>query len=232
MADDYVEMDFGTGVVKITPAHDPNDFEVGLRHNLPVINVIDRGRQHERTRPANMRAWTAMSARKAIVEGSGRRRLSGAESRTITHNVGTCYRCHTTVEPHGLQAVVCEDEAAGRAGHRGGAKTGRPSLSPSGLIRSISTGWRISATGAFPASSGGAIGSPPGTARTAARSSWRGKTPPMLPQVRLRSTAIRMRTRWIPGSPPALWPFSTLGWPDKTPELEYFYPTRYAGHGL
>ena len=66
-ADDYVDMEFGTGVVKITPAHDPNDFEVGTRHGLPDCQGADGRRAHERGRAANMRAWTAMRRRKAIV---------------------------------------------------------------------------------------------------------------------------------------------------------------------
>ena len=60
VADEYVEMDFGTGVVKITPAHDPNDFEVGLRHNLPVINVMNEDGHHQRELAASTPAWTAM----------------------------------------------------------------------------------------------------------------------------------------------------------------------------
>ena len=82
IADEYVEMDFGTGCVKITPAHDPNDFEVGLRHNLEIIDTgMDR-----------------MEARKAIVEDLEK---EGAivKIEDYSHNVGVCYRCHSTIEP-------------------------------------------------------------------------------------------------------------------------------------
>ena len=97
VADEYVEMDFGTGVVKITPAHDPNDFEVGRRHDLPIINVMtpDAKIIEDYPKYAGMDRY---EARKAIVkdleEGGFLIRVEDH-----THNVGTCYRCGTTVEP-------------------------------------------------------------------------------------------------------------------------------------
>ena len=97
VADEYVDMDFGTGVVKITPAHDPNDFEVGLRHNLPVINVMtdDAKIVDEYEKYAGMDRY---EARKAIVEDLEK---EGAlvKVEDHDHNVGVCYRCGTTVEP-------------------------------------------------------------------------------------------------------------------------------------
>ena len=97
VADDYVEMDFGTGVVKITPAHDPNDFEVGLRHNLEVINVMtdDAKITDDYPKYAGMDRY---EARKAIVDDL---EAEGAlvKIEDYSHNVGTCYRCGTTVEP-------------------------------------------------------------------------------------------------------------------------------------
>ncbi len=97
VADDYVEIDFGTGVVKITPAHDPNDFEVGLRHNLPVINVLtdDAKIVDDYPKYAGMDRY---EARKAIVKDLEE---EGAlvKVEDYNHNVGTCYRCSTTVEP-------------------------------------------------------------------------------------------------------------------------------------
>ncbi|MBQ5885481.1 MAG: valine--tRNA ligase, partial [Clostridia bacterium] len=97
IADDYVEMDFGTGVVKITPAHDPNDFEVGLRHNLPVINVMtdDAKITDEYPKYAGMDRYEARKAIVADLEAEGA--LIKVED--YSHNVGACYRCHTTVEP-------------------------------------------------------------------------------------------------------------------------------------
>ena len=97
VADDYVEMDFGTGVVKITPAHDPNDFEVGLRHNLPVINVMtdDAKITDDYPKYAGMDRYEARKAIVADLEAEG----ALVEIEDYNHNVGTCYRCGTTVEP-------------------------------------------------------------------------------------------------------------------------------------
>ena len=97
IADEYVEMDFGTGVVKITPAHDPNDFEVGLRHNLPVINVMNA----DATINENGGRYCGMTreaCRKAIVadlEAGGYLKYT----EPYKHNVGSCYRCGTIIEP-------------------------------------------------------------------------------------------------------------------------------------
>ncbi|MBQ6714420.1 MAG: valine--tRNA ligase [Clostridia bacterium] len=97
VADSYVEMDFGTGVVKITPAHDPNDFEVGLRHNLPVINVMtdDAKITDDYPKYAGMDRYEARKAIVADLEAEG----ALVKIEDYTHNVGTCYRCGTTVEP-------------------------------------------------------------------------------------------------------------------------------------
>ncbi len=97
VADDYAEMDFGTGCVKMTPAHDPNDFEVGLRHNLEVIRVLDdNGKVNENG--GKYQGLDRYEARKAVVtdlEAQGY--LVKVED--YSHSVGTCYRCHNDVEP-------------------------------------------------------------------------------------------------------------------------------------
>ncbi len=97
VADDYAEMDFGTGCVKMTPAHDPNDFEVGLRHNLEVIRVLDdNGRVNEfGGKYEGMDRYEARAALVADLEKEGY--LVKVED--YSHNVGTCYRCHQDVEP-------------------------------------------------------------------------------------------------------------------------------------
>lgn len=97
IADEYVDMSFGSGVVKITPAHDPNDFEVGLRHNLPVIRVMnDDGTMNEQA--GEFCGMDRYACRKAIVENL--QQMGVLEKiQPHKHNVGTCYRCHTTVEP-------------------------------------------------------------------------------------------------------------------------------------
>ena len=91
VADEYVEMDFGTGVVKITPAHDPNDFEVGLRHNLPVINVLTDDAKITKDYP-KYAGMDRYEARKAIVEDLEKEGALVKIEEHI-HNVGTCYRC-------------------------------------------------------------------------------------------------------------------------------------------
>ena len=97
IADEYVEIEFGTGVVKITPAHDPNDFEVGLRHNLPVINVMTDDAKITADYPkyAGMDRYEARKAIVADLEAEG----ALVKIEDYNHNVGTCYRCSTTVEP-------------------------------------------------------------------------------------------------------------------------------------
>ena len=93
VADDYVDMEFGTGAVKMTPAHDPNDFEVGQRHNLEVIRVTERRRHHEPTTRASIEGMTAMECREAVVKELQELGLL-VKIEDYTHNVGTCYRCH------------------------------------------------------------------------------------------------------------------------------------------
>lgn len=98
IADNAVDMEFGTGVVKVTPAHDPNDFEMGRRHNLEVREVIDQyGRLNEKTGP--YQGMKIMEARKVIAEDLKKRGLLVRVDEDYVHNVATCYKCGTTVEP-------------------------------------------------------------------------------------------------------------------------------------
>ncbi len=95
--DDYVELEFGTGAVKITPAHDPNDFEVGIRHNLEIIRVInDDGTMNEHAGKYN--GMKALDCRKLVVEELDKAGLL-VKTEPLHHNVGHCYRCRHTVEP-------------------------------------------------------------------------------------------------------------------------------------
>ncbi|MCH7879789.1 MAG: class I tRNA ligase family protein, partial [candidate division Zixibacteria bacterium] len=98
IADDYVDMEFGTGVVKITPAHDPNDFEVGVRHELPQINVMTQeGRINEHG--GRFKGMDRYEARKEIIKSLEKlKQLEKTEDHK--NNVGTCYRCHTVIEPY------------------------------------------------------------------------------------------------------------------------------------
>ena len=144
VCDEHADMTKGTGVVKITPAHDPNDFEVGLRHDLPIVRVFTydghmTGAADKAVADALFAAgkntvnepevldcgkyagMTTMEARKAILadlEAGGYLK----EVEPLKHEVGACYRCHTTIEPMILQAVVRQDGAPGQARHRVGGK--------------------------------------------------------------------------------------------------------------
>ena len=114
VADEYVEMDFGTGCVKMTPAHDPNDFEVGLRHNLDTIRVLDdNGNKGQRQRQ-QVRGMDRYEARKAVVADLEALGLM-EKIEDYSHNVGTCYRCHNDVGAHHLRPVVREDEPLAEA---------------------------------------------------------------------------------------------------------------------
>lgn len=221
IADDYVEMDFGTGVVKITPAHDPNDFEVGLRHNLPVINVMtdDAKIVDEYPKYAGLDRY---EARKAIVEDL---KAEGAlvKVEDYSHNVGTCYRCGTTVEPAvSKQWFVKMKPLAGPA--IDAVKNGDTKFVPQRfekvyfhwlenirdwcISRQLWWGHRIPAwycddCGKITVSREDA------TCCTHCGSKNIHQDPDTL-------------DTWFSS---ALWPFSTLGWPDNTDDLKHYYPT-------
>ena len=220
VADDYVEADFGTGVVKITPAHDPNDFEVGRRHNLPVLNVLtpDAKITDDYPKYAGMDRYTA---RKAIVkdleEGGYLVRVED-----YTHNVGTCYRCHDVVEPRvSLQWFVKMKPLAEPAIEA--VRDGRTKFVPERfeknyfhwmenirdwcISRQLWWGHRI------PAFYCDDCGELVVTKEASAKCPKCGKE--------MRQDPDTLDT-WFSS---ALWPFSTLGWPNETEDLKYFYPT-------
>ena len=221
VADEYVEMDFGTGVVKITPAHDPNDFEVGQRHNLPVINVMNEdGSINENG--GKYAGLSGLEARKQIVkdleEGGYLIKVE-----PLKHNVGTCQRCHTVVEPRvSTQWFVKMEPLAGPAIDV--VKDGAIRLIPDRMektyynwmenikdwciSRQLWWGHRIPAW--YCEDCGETIVSETDV-----------DTCPKCGGKHLHQDSDTLDT-WFSS---ALWPFSTLGWPDNTPELEYFYPT-------
>ena len=220
IADDYVDMEFGTGVVKITPAHDPNDFEVGLRHNLPVINVLTEDAKivDEYEAYAGMDRYEARKAIVADLEKEG----ALVEIEDYSHNVGTCYRCHTTVEPRvSMQWFVKMEELAKPA--IDAVKNGETKFVPEHfektyfhwlenikdwcISRQLWWGHRI------PAFYCDACGETVVTK----------ENEPVCPKCGkpMRQDPDTLDT-WFSS---ALWPFSTLGWPEKTEELDYFYPT-------
>ena len=220
IADSYVEQDFGTGVVKITPAHDPNDFEVGLRHNLPVINVMDDGGVINEN-GGKYAGMPALEARKQIVKDLDEAGFL-IKIEPIKHNVGTCYRCGTVVEPRvSTQWFVKMEPLAKPA--IDAVKDGDIRFIPERMdkvyynwMENIKD-WCIS------------------------RQLWWGHQIPAwycecgetivsetVPTVCPKCGGTHL-TRdpdtldtWFSS---ALWPFSTLGWPDNTDELKYFYPT-------
>ena len=220
VADDYVDMEFGTGVVKITPAHDPNDFEVGLRHNLPVINVLTEDAKIVEDYP-KYAGMDRYEARKAIVEDL---QACGAlvEIEDYSHNVGTCYRCHTTVEPRvSKQWFVKMEELAKPAIEA--VKTGETKFVPEHfdktyfhwlenirdwcISRQLWWGHRI------PAFYCECCGEMVVTKDDKAVCPKCGKEMVQDPDT---------LDTWFSS---ALWPFSTLGWPNNTEDLDYFYPT-------
>ena len=135
VADEYVEMDFGTGCVKMTPAHDPNDFEVGLRHNLDTIRVLDDNGKVN----ANGGKYEGMDryeARKAVVADLEALGLIG-EDRGLLPQRGHLLPLPQRRGAHHLRPVVREDEAPGRGGHQSGGGRGDQASSPTDLPRPI-----------------------------------------------------------------------------------------------
>ena len=174
VGDDYCEIGFGTGAVKMTPAHDPNDFEVGLRHNLEVIRVID----DDGTINENGGKYNGMDryeCRKAIVKDLEEQGYL-VKTEPYSHNVGTCYRCHNDVEPLISAQWFVKMEPLAKEAIRV-VKDGDDQVRARALHQDLySTGWRMSMTGASPVSCGGATRSPPGTATTADTSPSAGRT--------------------------------------------------------
>ena len=221
VADSYVEMDFGTGVVKITPAHDPNDFEVGLRHNLPVINVMtDDAKINELG--GKYKGMDRYEARKAIVadlEAGGF--LEKIEP--LKHNVGSCYRCNSVVEPRVSKQWFVKMAPLAEPALKV-VKDGDIKFIPSRLekiyfnwmenikdwciSRQLWWGHRIPAW--YCKDCGEII-----VSRT---------NPDKCSKCGSENIVQDEDTldTWFSS---ALWPFSTLGWPEENIDFKYFYPT-------
>ena len=221
VTDTYVDKEFGTGVVKITPAHDPNDFEVGKRHDLPIINVMN----DDATINENGGKFAGMGryeARKAIVEELDQMSLL-VKIEDYSHNVGTHDRCKTTIEPLVKeQWFVKMDELIKPA--REAVKNGEIKLIPDRMEKNYFNwtdnirDWCIS------------------------RQLWWGhripayycdkchevivakEAPSVCPKCGCNHFTQDPDTldTWFSS---ALWPFETLGWPEQTEDLKYFYPT-------
>ena len=219
--DEYVDMEFGTGCVKVTPCHDPNDFEMGQRHNLEQILVFNE----DATVNANGGKYEGMDryeCRKAVVkdleEGGYLVKIEDHE-----HNVGTCYRCGTTVEPmtsaQWFVKMAPLAKPAMDVVNEGKTKFVPDRFSKTYLrwmenvhdwciSRQLWWGHRIPA---FYCDDCGEM--------TVSKTDVH--TCPKCGGTHIRQEEDVLDT-WFSS---ALWPFSTLGWPDKTPELDYFYPT-------
>ena len=221
IADEFVEKEFGTGVVKITPAHDPNDYEAGLRHNLPIIDVFDEEYKMNDIVP-EYKGMDTLSARKKVVE---QLENIGAlvKIEDYKHSVGTCYRCHNKVEPKiSEQWFVKMKDLAEPAIQA--VKEGKVKFTPERFdkiyynwMENIKD-WCIS------------------------RQLWWGHRIPAyycdnckeitvsktLPQSCHKCGSHSLHQdedtldTWFSS---ALWPFSTLGWPNETEDYKYFYPT-------
>ena len=221
IADSYVETDFGTGVVKITPAHDPNDFEVGLRHNLEVINVFTDDAKITDDYPAYA-GLDRYEARKKIVEDLEK---EGAlvKVEPYTHNVGTCYRCGTTVEPKVSKQWFVKMEPLAKPAIDA-VKKGDTKFVPQRfekvyfhwlenirdwcISRQLWWGHRI------PAWYCDDCGEITVSKEDAKKCAHCGST-------HIHQDPDTLDT-WFSS---ALWPFSTLGWPEMTEDFKHYYPT-------
>ncbi len=221
VADDYAEMEFGTGCVKMTPAHDPNDFEVGLRHNLEVIRVLDdEGKVN--SLGGKYEGMDRYEARKAIVADLEEQGYL-VKVEDYAHNVGTCYRCHNDVEPIiSAQWFVKMKPLAEKAIEV--VKEGETRFVPDRFTKTYLNwmenvrDWCISRQlwwgHQIPAWTCADCGHITVSREDACKCEKCGST-------RIERDPDVLDT-WFSS---ALWPFETLGWPEKTQDLDYFYPT-------
>jgi len=215
VADEHVDPEFGTGAVKVTPAHDPNDFEIGRRHSLPSITMMDE--RGVVTAPGPFEGLDRFAARAAVVAALREQGRIVAEKRPYIHAVGHCSRCKTVVEPRlSLQWFVKVEPLAKAAGDA--VRDGRTRIHPPEMAKRYFDwvdnmhDWCIS------------------------RQLWWGHRIPVWYGPNGEVVCVGPDEEPPPGYEQdpdvldtwfssGLWPFSTLGWPDTTTDLERFYPT-------
>jgi valyl-tRNA synthetase len=221
IADSYVSQDFGTGALKITPAHDPNDFEIGGRHGLEIVQVIDEtGKMNQRA--GRYAGQQRFQCRQEVIKDLKEANLL-KKVEPFLHNVGHCYRCKTIIEPLVSKQWFVRTEPLARPAVEA-VQQGRTRIIPPVwestyfewmnnirdwcISRQIWWGHRIPAW--YCRDCGEVtVSIEPVSACTACRSSRVEQDPDVL-------------DTWFSS---ALWPFSTMGWPEKTKDLEAFYPT-------
>jgi valyl-tRNA synthetase len=223
VADAAVDPEFGTGAVKVTPAHDPTDFEIAERTGLPALNTLNADASISDAAPQEFRGLDRYEARRRVLEALRERDLIVNEERPYVHSIGHCYRCNSELEPwlSGKQWFVAVERLVGPA--KEVAEDGRLRFFPERWQAAYTTwlenlrDWNIS------------------------RQLWWGHRIPVWycendhefasiedPDAcrDCGSSAIEqdpdVLDTWFSSQ---LWPFSTLGWPEETPDLEYFYPT-------
>ncbi|AEE91646.1 valyl-tRNA synthetase [Tepidanaerobacter acetatoxydans Re1] len=221
IGDSYVDTEFGTGAVKVTPGHDPNDFEMGLRHSLPIIIVIDdNGIMNDNA--GKFKGMDRFDCRKAIVEELQQEGFF-EKMEDLNHSVGHCYRCHTIVEPVVSKQWFVKMEPLAKPAIDV-VKQGEVKFVPERFAKIYLNwlenirDWCIS------------------------RQLWWGHRIPAwycqeCGETMVSRDDVKVCTKcgssnieqdpdvldtWFSS---ALWPFSTLGWPEDTPDLKYFYPT-------
>jgi valyl-tRNA synthetase len=217
VADPHVDPEFGTGAVKVTPAHDPDDFEIGRRHDLPSLTIMDE--RGVITAHGPFQGLDRFEARPAVLAALREQGRVVAEQRPYLHAVGHCQRCGTTVEPRlSLQWFVKVGPLAKAAGDA--VRDGRVRIHPQQMAaryfdwvddmhdwcisRQLWWGHRIPV---WYSPEGDVVCVGPG------------EDPPAGPGWRQDPDVL---DTWFSS---ALWPFSTFGWPDDTPDLRTFYPT-------
>jgi valyl-tRNA synthetase len=221
IADEWADPEFGTGAVKVTPAHDPNDFEIGLRHSLPLVKVIDENGQmtEEAGKYQGIDRYKCREEVVSQLQATGR--LAKIEKRA--HSVGHCQRCHTSVEPLVSKQWFVKMKPLAKPAIKA-VEEGRIRFVPE-RFRKVYLNWMENVHD-----------------WCISRQLWWGHRIPVwycdeckeaIAAVDTPSKCPKCGSGTLTQDPDvldtwfssALWPFSTMGWPDETPELRHFYPT-------